>query len=183
MKKRLFIAIFPPENVLKKIQSFQEDIHSENVKLTQKQNLHATLAFFGSVSSKKQQRIENCISSCAQKIKKHVATVSLNPLFLPSKKHATVIALPINKNNTLSNIYSCITKGLGKEEKKEFLPHVTIGRSKKIITKEAMQRINNDQKETTITFAVEKIVLVESQLQKEGSQYTILRKWKLHEKS
>jgi len=186
-KYRIFIAINLPENIKKKLNDYQNNFREMPIKWTSINNLHITLAFLGYIGD--QELLE---------ISKIIKQVSINqaPFYVPLDKisYGPLETMPPkmvwarfddsgdfnsfrnNLNNLLLNS-EIIRFSL---DVKKFSPHITLGRVKKMewrqIEPEDRQDIGQD---LNLKFPVNSIEIMESQLRRNGPEYSILESVKL----
>ena len=96
----------------------------------------------------------------------------------PSFKRPRVIALVLNQSKEMSELYEIIQErfeGLGiVKDTRDFLPHITIGRVKSgFKMNNELDQINN------LSFAIDEIALIKSELTEKGSIYSNLGVYKL----
>lgn len=152
---RAFIALMPDENqrshlseIIDKLHALYPQLHCASL-----EKLHLTLQFF------KDLKIEH-VASVFQIMKE--ATCNQFPfsmqvtkkLLLPNDKHPTVLAYEVQVNKQLKQIKQLLNKSLEqlgyKDEHREFLPHITIARSKdsKLLTEIHLPELNIHSKVT-----------------------------------
>lgn len=174
---RLFFAIDLPIEVKEKLFLIERDFLKYNlpVKWVEKDNFHITLAFLGN------QRLENL--DTLVKIGEQTA-LSFKPFFIslkgigafPSLKWPRVIWVGLEEIEEMQKIYEILNKNLLKNgfqiEKKDFLPHITIGRARKKISNfENIVGRTKLKKNLNIVFEVNGFALWESKLSPLGSNY------------
>ena len=167
---RLFIGIFPPEEIKEKIWEIKEKIESLpwKCKFVEKENYHISLSFLGEVKEEKVKEIENKLKEISSRYPKFVVVLK-NFLFIPSKSYFRVLALDITEGkNYLVKISNEIKKDIGGDIKP---PHLTISRIKNVFDKnkifEEIEKIK-----FRFSFEVKSISLVKSQLTRKGPIYT-----------
>jgi len=177
---RVFIAINLPENIKKELISYQEKWPELPVRWTKRENIHITLVFLGSVSD------EDILEICkiAREVAERHSAFPINfkricygpPGKMPPRmvwaegeKSRDLGGLQQDLENSISNI------NIGKSEKREYAPHLTLGRIKEWEFKkiEPEERPEIDF-EINLSFEVNSIEVMESELRKGGPEYTIL---------
>lgn len=186
--RRLFIAILLPDSVKKNLgkiigrlsQNYPE-LHFEK-----EEKLHLTLKFLG-WTNLPQEKIDSLVEEIALTSPPFTLEFSsLNCFF----SFNFILFADLKESKMLFNLASKIEKGLEKlgfeKEKRKFKGHLTLARGKRKpvsfwrkycqeISKEKIQpRLNQGQ-----SFKVSEIVLMESVLGREGSNYTVLSKYPL----
>lgn len=177
---RIFISIKLPENIINKIISIQENLKALNIikaNFINKNNLHITIAFIGTIS---QENLKNIIN-ILENIKSNSFIAILNNL-----------ELKLNRSKILwLNINSCDLYKLAAEIRlllkdyikldHDFNAHITIARIKDVcdINKldEFINFINTNQE--NLSWQVNKFYLENSQLSTNGSVYNIIKKFTL----
>lgn len=180
MRRRVFIAINPPEGVKKELSSFQLKWPELPCRWTKKDNLHITLAFLGYLTD------EELLDVC--KITKEVGLRN-SPFFItlqkiiygPPRKMRLVWAEGENSlelaklQKDLQSSLAGLSQELDKEKSRGYSPHITLGRLRlfefKRMELEERPQINE---EISLGFEVGSIDVMESRLKRGGAECTIL---------
>lgn len=204
MRHRIFIAINLPEDIRKRLVSYQEQIEelftpyrtrsgTGPARWTKPENLHITLVFLGYLSDEEMVKVCEITREVASKNRSFF--IHLNKIcYAPPKKMPPRMvwaegACPelvegknIDKLTKLrNNLENSLASDLRyKKENRPFSPHITLAR----ISKWDFRRIEPEdrpQVETalSLTFEVNSIEVMESQLKRGGSEYTILESCQL----
>lgn len=167
--KRLFFALWPDENVVRKIN--QHAIKYFSVcqgRLLKKSNWHITLAYFGNADRKTQY----CLEQQADKIKVESFKLSLGKCGY-WKKPAVAWLVPSDIPKELQQLVVELQQNLThcgyKPEERDYQPHVTLVRK-------AKQPPSIDEIEA-IPWIVNKFCLVESITGEGSAVYTVLKEW------
>jgi len=188
MRKRVFVAINLPEKIKMKLVSYQEktsDLFSQEsdfVRWAKKDDLHIIVAFIGSVSDEGILEICETIKEVAKKQEPFLIDlnkITYGPLFSTEKnlkKPPRMIWAMGEKSTELA----FLKNELEKSSSKPISPHITLGRIKawqfnKIDTEERPDVL----REISLGFEVLSIDLMESELKRGGSHYTILENFPL----
>jgi len=187
MKHRVFIAINLPEEVKKKLADYQEKWRDLlPIRWVKKENLHITLAFLGYLDD------EEIVEVC--KITKEVAekhqsfSVNLNKICYgpPKKMPPRMIWVMGERSEEFAALRNDLEKSLlslgrvrpafsQKGRKREFSPHITLGRIRVLewrrIEPEEREDISED---ISFNFEVQTIEAMESHLKRGGPEYRIL---------
>lgn len=167
--KRLFFALWPDEEVVRKIKQHAIKYFSGcQGKILSKDNWHITLAYLGSSDDKTQ----TCIEEQAAKIKAQPFELSLSTCGF-WKKPAVAWLAPLDVPEELRQLALDIQHKLirceYKPEDSDYKPHVTLVRKAK-----QLPSINEIQ---PISWLVNKFCLVESKTEPEGVNYIVLKTW------
>ena len=169
---RLFIAVNFPGSVKKQIADISSQICDvvSGGNPTSKENYHLTLAFLGEVAETKQRSVEKAMES-----------VSFEPFALTIKgvgrfkrNGGDIVWLGIEKTSTLMSLQKDLSKELSKigfePDRKNFEPHLTLGREMKIGS--TWKEIEKIAGAAEMTVPVEKISLMRSERISEKLIYT-----------
>lgn len=187
MRHRIFIAINLPEDIKKKLVDYQGKWPTLPIRWTKKENLHITLVFIGHVND--DELLEVC------KITKEVASrnqsfsVNLNKIYYgpPKKMPPRMVWVEGEKSQEFTSLRDDSEKSLMvseevhfSSEKRAFSPHITLGRIKawefRQIEPEERPEVSE---EISLVFPVNSIEVMESELKRGGSEYTILESYPL----
>jgi len=187
--QRIFTAIDISDEARRKISDYIEDLRGEfsdlRVGWERVEKLHLTLKFLGDIDEKRLKSLVDAVEETAGQLLNFKLQISGTGAF-PSPRNARILWLGVRDERgslpRLNEILEteCERKGFEKE-RRNFKPHLTIARlreppqSKELVGK----HLHNDF--ASIEFAVSEIVIYESQLQKSGSNYSIVSKHKFKE--
>ncbi len=173
MRHRIFIAINLPENIKKKLADYQKRWPEMPIRWTKPGNIHITLAFLGYIND--EELLETCKTVKEMALRHSVFSVNLNKICYgpPQKMPPRMIWAVGEKSEDFTSLRDDLDKSLS--ENREFSPHITLGR----IRKWEWQRIEPEerpevQEDISLSFSVNSIEVMESQLKKGGPEYTIL---------
>ena len=167
MVRRIFLALPVPSKIKNQLGEASGKIKKQlsdwQINWVPTRNLHITLIFFGWVEEKQLEILKKEIATEVRKfIVSKVSTGQLNTQNRP-------IWFEIEKGQEeLTHLQISIAKRLtikGSEESRSFRPHITIGRVKKR-GKSKSRRV-----EESFSWKVDRLVLYESKLTREGSSY------------
>lgn len=178
--KRLFIAIPVVEEVKIRLKSLLQELNETgaDLKPVSVENLHFTLKFLGNVDEENIPEMIQKLTAISFK----PFTISLQGVgFFPSVDRINVLWVGMNSpelifllkevNQTLNYI---------RQEEREDVPHLTIARVKSGKNKEKLQQLVQKYKNTLFgEMMVDKIILFESELGKEGPKYESLQDFSL----
>ena len=177
MRRRLFIAINPPEEVKKTLSLVKEKFPEIPAKWTEKNNIHMTLLFIGHADDDKIKEIKVSIKKGIEKINPfeiEIETISYAPSgsILPKMIWAEIV-----RSEPLRQLRSKIGDGHD-----DFSPHITLARIN------TWQFAKMDPEEIPMiemkgeTFMVESLELMESKLSKGSLKYELLERFELNKK-
>ena len=183
---RAFLAIEIEDYIKDKIDITQEVIYdtaSANIKYVETENIHLTLKFFGDVTDNKIKQINKTITKVISDYKKYTMKI-VNIGAFPNIKHPRVIWTGVkDKNNTTINLIKDLDEELSKlgfKKEKDYVPHITIGRVKKIDDKEKLfNTLKQLKKNYHGKMEVKKICLKSSTLTPQGPIYETVHEFYL----
>lgn len=185
MEKRLFVAIKikPDEKLIDSIYSFKNDLKGEKIKWVETQNIHITLKFLGETDESIVSEIKNVIENAVSGIEKFEFKIDGAGIFA-SKKSPRVIWFGISKHPVLKKLYEAIDSGLEnlgfERDKRNFSPHLTIGRIKYIKEIEILEDLIDEFRDETFQKVdVKEVILYESILRREGPIYKSIKTFQL----
>lgn len=182
MKHRIFIAINFPENIKNKLSSYQEKWPELPIRWTKKDNIHITLIFLGYLSD--EELLEVC--KVTKEVTSQYSSFSINLkkiLYGPPKKMPPrMVWAEGEKSVELGKLQkglenSLLTSSLEgvKSEARPYTPHITLGRIKawefRQIEPAERPEVNE---EINLSFEVNSIEVMESELKRGGPEYAIL---------
>jgi 2'-5' RNA ligase len=182
-RHRIFIAINLPENIRKKLSSYQDKWQEVPAKWVSSDNIHITLEFLGYLTD---QELGDVCMIAKEVIKRNKSfSINLNkicygPLPLNPKKSPKMIWAIGQDVKELANLKNDLEKSLLESvrfspENRKFIPHITLARISewewKKIEPEERQEVDEN---TDLLFSVESVEVMESELKRGGPRYTIL---------
>jgi len=183
MQHRIFIAINFPENIKKELMGFQSKWPKLPVRWVGPENLHITLAFLGYLADEELLEIIKITKEVAQR--NNSFSINLKKICYgpPKKMPPRMIWAEGEKSTELgklqkdleNSLFSAPTKSLKKPETRPYAPHITLGRIRqwefRQIEPEERPEVNEG---ISLSFEVNSIEVMESDLKKGGAEYTIL---------
>lgn len=184
--QRTFIAVSIPEQVARFIQNVQNRLRSSlpEIRWVAVKNIHLTLKFLGEIDPGQNEGIVAQMEEaalCAPPFSLSVKGVGV----FPNHRQARVLWVGLAGDmDRLASIHAGLEKGLESvgfpRDRRSFSPHLTIGRSRRQIHPESIEKalrtMGEDDHET---FMVERIGLYKSVLKPTGAEYTLLHASKL----
>ncbi|MBU5574861.1 MAG: RNA 2',3'-cyclic phosphodiesterase [Candidatus Aenigmatarchaeota archaeon] len=178
---RLFIGINIPENIKKKILEIQEKLKDADIKLVEPENLHICLKFLGEVDENQIENIKKSIDNVCNNYKSF--EIRLNKLnFFPNENFIRVVFIELENPWIIKSMMELLDTELNKygfeKEKRDYIPHITLGRVKNIKNKENFLKITKNIKINEI-ININEIKLFSSKLTQKGPIYSIIYSKKL----
>lgn len=184
-RKRLFIAIEFPDKTKTDFTNIINSLQDRfpQVSWTKKENIHLTIKFLGYVQDKLLPEIKHRTKISSQGIRPFELVFEKVGFFareqliiwLGAKNHSSLLALIKNLDRQMAKL------GF-KKEKREFTPHITVGRGKRldvVILKKIKHKIVSTEFILPKPFRVSEITLIESTLTSKGPIYTPINKFAL----
>ena len=198
MRHRVFVAINLPENIKNKLAEYQEKRPDLPVRWTKKENLHITLIFLGYLIDEELLEVCNITEEIASKNQSFFINLKKIIYGPPKKIPPRLVWVEGEKSEELGKLQKDLENSFltsratakGKEEDlssspspvkglesegRPYTSHLTLGRIKtwefKQIEPEERPEINED---INLSFEVNSIEVMESQLKRTGPNYTIL---------
>lgn len=182
-RHRIFIAINLPEDIKRGLSEYQEKWPELPAKWTAKDNLHITLEFLGDLTD---EELGNVCKVAEEVSKRHkIFSINLNKILYgpPKKNPPRMVWVEGEKSDELADLKEDLQECLLEEIKfrpegqgrQGFTPHITLARIKewefRKIEPEERPEVNED---INLTFTVESIEVMESELKRGGPVYTTL---------
>ena len=183
---RTFLAIEIENHIKNKIDVTQEIIlnsNSAHIKYVETENIHLTLKFFGDVNDNKIKKITKIINDTLKNYK--VFTIKIVHIgAFPNIKHPRVIWTGVkDKDKTTVSLIKELDEKfseIGFNKEKDYVPHITIGRVKKIDDKEILFNTLKKLKKTYHgKMEVKRICLKSSTLTPNGPIYKTIEEFDL----
>jgi 2'-5' RNA ligase len=160
---RLFVAIWPPDDVLERFADIERP-KDPGVKWVPQENLHITLRFLGDADV-------NEVSDRLDQVLLPATTAVLGPAFDLLGERSLIT--PVSGVDDLAAVVQEAVRGLGTErERKRFQGHVTVAR----LARHARPR-RSAGRQFDASFDVEEVALVESTLRDTGAVYETVGTW------
>ncbi len=174
--RRVFIALSLPKEICEKIGDIIKELSRQKfpVRWVGYEGCHITVHFLGDQDERAIENIKDILLRIVPKYRQ--TTARLDKLdYFPSEREPRVIHLSLLEDrNELINLQ----KELGEELKKngfriderKWQPHITLGRAKGTINAAKWEDVAIHK----MTFAINKVELIESKLTPDGTKYSIL---------
>lgn len=184
---RIFIAINLPEDIKNNLVSWQEKFSELPCRWTRKDNLHITLFFIGSVND---EEILDILKITKEVAGRHTPfSINFKRICYgpPGKIPPRMVWVEGEKSKELGRLQqdlenSFLNVNIGKTELREYAPHLTLGRIKEW----EFRKIEPEERpevETSInlTFEINSIEIMESELKRAGPEYYVLESLSLED--
>jgi len=184
-KRRIFIAINLPEEVKKELYSYSKEWPELPGKWTAKDNLHITLEFLGDLTDEELAGVCVAVKKAAEGHESFSLRINQVVYGPPKKVPPRFIWAVGEESRELTSLKKDLEESLVQKisfvpEERSFAPHITLARINtwewKGIEPEERPEIN---KQIDLTFTVESIEVMESELKRGGPIYTILESHQL----
>lgn len=183
---RAFIAIDLEDKIKKRLSSLLLELNkvSQGIKWVRKEGMHLTLKFLGEIEKEKIPEVESILKEISGKYSSFPLRLKGTGSFPPGKKNPRVLWLGIEASKSLKSLQFQIEKALEKlgfpREKREFHPHLTLGRVKFHSHLGGVLSQLEKEKETIFgEMIVEKIIFFQSILKPTGAEYKVLSEFEL----
>lgn len=185
MPRRVFIAITLPEETKRELSSYQKNWPTLPCRWLKKETFHITLAFLGYLNDNELEEVLNITKEVA--LRHNPFLVSLKRVAYGPKKEIPprLVQAEGERSPGFSNLKKDLDNSLAQKigfspGKREFLPHITLGRIKKW----EWRKIEPEERpevelNISLEFQVNSIEIMESHLKRTGAEYEILKAAKI----
>jgi 2'-5' RNA ligase len=181
-KARLFIAIELPERIHQVLQQLQSQLKhpTSSVKWSNPKNTHLTLKFLADTPVDKIPDIKDILTSAFSNLDSFNLSLENKIEAFPSIKRPRVLWIGIKEGaDIVKKIQKQLEENLARlgfnKEKRKFTPHLTLGRTKYLKSKEEyIESIKKVSLEEQVFFTADKIILYQSTLTEKGPVYCCL---------
>jgi 2'-5' RNA ligase len=180
---RTFFAIPIPDEIKVRLNSIQEQLKTQtlgDILWTKSEQMHLTLHFLGDVRADRVKEIASEIQTLIERIPSFRISLSRIGCFSSHGK-PTIVWMGIEEGlRELEEVNRVMGGGLiklgVKIEEREYHPHVTLGRIRKIHKEEfsAFKRQMKEMPPDELRFSVSEILFIRSELTSRGSKYSEL---------
>ncbi|HSC35982.1 MAG TPA: RNA 2',3'-cyclic phosphodiesterase [Thermodesulfobacteriota bacterium] len=176
---RLFIAALLPDEIRARMDEYIGALRSRSggVKWEQREKLHVTLKFLGSVEDSKVPDVSSIIDGLVRNYSPFETDITGYGGF-PDMRYPRILYIGLSENPELSSLQGRIDEALEPlgfpRETRGFLPHVTIGR-----IKSRLRIIEPFPIPEKCKFTIDEIAVVKSETRRDGSVYTPLHIFRL----
>lgn len=183
---RTFIAIDLDKEIKDKLSSFLSELDkvSKKIKWVRKEGMHLTMKFLGEIEEKMIPEVESTLKEISHKCPSFILRLRGTGTFPEGRKNPRVIWVGIEMNQGLKAVQAQLEEELEKKgfsrEKRDFHPHLTLGRIKPHSYLGGIFSLLESNKESDFGgMEVKKITFFQSILKPTGAEYRILSKFDL----
>jgi len=183
--KRIFLAAHIESDFinLELLSDLKSSLSHEKINWTKTDQTHITLKFFGDTKVELIKEIDNKLNEA---IKNHTSfEIHFRKLgVFGSSYNPKVLWLNFEDDNNFKNIFEDVQKNLEKinifGDRQNFVPHLTLGRIKKLTDKKIFQKIIDDYSMIkSQSSKINELTLYESILSTKGATHIALHTYKL----
>lgn len=178
---RTFIAIDLEKDIKDRLSSFLQELHkvSRDIKWVKKEGMHLTLKFLGEVEEKRIPEIESSLKDISRKFSPFVIRFRGTGTFPPGRKNPRVVWVGIEENKAFVAMQARMEEEMEKwgfaKEKREFHPHLTLGRIKTHSYLGGIFPLLEKNRESDFgEMEVNKITFFQSLLKPTGAEYSVI---------
>ncbi|MDP3698875.1 MAG: RNA 2',3'-cyclic phosphodiesterase [Nanoarchaeota archaeon] len=181
--KRLFVAVLVSEEVKERIKPVVDELSKTgaDLKIVSLSHLHFTLKFLGDVDEKKIPEVTKRLAGIAERMKSFEISLKGVGVF-PCMERISVVWIGI-EDSELVSLMKKVSKELAfvrKNDHEEEIAHLTIARVKSTRNKKELQEfVKRFEKKEFGRMIVDKLILFESELRKEGAVHKVVREFRL----
>jgi RNA 2',3'-cyclic 3'-phosphodiesterase len=189
MAQRLFaaVAVAASEALRKLMRELQAELRDERIRWDRLENPHGTLWFFGDTGEERIPELERALAAAAAEMPAFTMAIRGLGLF-GSAQHPSVVWLGIESGTGLKNLFEAMAARLGEvgwaPEKREFLPHLTLGRISGLRDARRFAETLERYREVVVQEqAVTELILYESLLRRGGAEHVPLGRYALSDRT
>jgi len=167
---RLFFALWPDEKTRKQLHNVSNALKQDHFRQTRSTNLHITLVFLGEVSASDQLQLIHRIDGIATRpFQLQLTQIGVWPK--PGILWLAPEEIPRALLKLVGVIQACVRQQGLKTDLRPYKPHVTLARKAK--------RLPRSLPLVTISWEINRFVLVASNTLETGVEYQVLQSWPL----
>lgn len=182
---RTFIAVDLDKEIKSNLLSLLDKLKKkgENIKWIRQEGMHLTIKFIGEIKEEKISDIENILRKIAEGHKPFSLKINGTGFFPLERKNPRVLWAGVEADETLYSLQRQLESDLEKigfpREKREFHPHLTLGRVKAPSVGETISELQKYKESTFGEMMVNKITFFQSILKPSGAEYIKLSEFQL----
>jgi RNA 2',3'-cyclic 3'-phosphodiesterase len=184
--RRLFFAThIQPLPILESFfAQIKQDFHFDNISWAKPEQMHITLRFFGETPQSRIPHICNALKKALHK--EQLFSIQLRQLkMFGSRYHPQVLWLGVDDKGPLKNLFAKTQSSLSdagfEGDRQNFVPHLTLGRLKKIDNLPHFQSVLDRYSDVFAgEYTIDEFVLYESLLRPQGALHIPVEKFLLN---
>jgi 2'-5' RNA ligase len=183
---RTFIAIDLDREIKERLTSLIQELDkvSKKIKWVRKEGMHLTLKFLGEIEEKKIPEVESILKDISSTSPPFLLSLKGTGTFPRGRKTPRVLWVGIEESQGLKDLQSKLEEELEKRgfprEKREFHPHLTLGRVRRhSYLGGILSSLENNKEYDFGEMEVKKISFFQSVLKPTGAEYKILLEFDL----
>jgi 2'-5' RNA ligase len=178
---RTFIAIDLDDQLKKNLEALIDGLrpNGKNVRWVRSEAMHLTLKFLGEIPEENVAKIESALVGVAKKHRPFTLKLRGTGVFPPGRRDPRVVWVGVEGDSSLKELQEAIESAMEKlgfaREKRDFRPHLTLGRVKFPSRLESLLADLEKHKETTFgEMQVRRVTFFRSTLRPSGAEYSVL---------
>jgi 2'-5' RNA ligase len=186
---RTFIAINLDQQLKETLSQLIEELERldparKSVKWVNQQGMHLTLKFLGEIDENRVRQIESVLERVSDRSRAFTMKITGTGYFPPDRRNPRVLWMGIEEEESLKTLQSRLEEEMEKlgfpKEKREFHPHLTLGRVKIASNlREVMLHLEKYGSQNFGAMEVKKITFFKSVLKPTGAEYSVLSEFEL----
>ena len=183
---RTFIAIDLDQGIKEALSAFIDQLKekSRNIRWIRREGMHLTLKFLGEIKEEKIPEIENILEKAVRNYQPFSLKIKGTGYFPLKKKNPRVLWIGVEADEALSSLQKRLENELEKigipREKREFHPHLTLGRVKAPSSvQETVCELERHKELVFGEMTINKITFFQSILKPSGAEYNALSEHQL----
>jgi 2'-5' RNA ligase len=183
---RAFIAIALPDNIVRYVETLQNQLRAAGLKLNwvRPRSIHLTLKFLGDIEQAQVEHVAAAMQSAARQNAPLELAVQGMGVF-PTLKRPRVLWVGVGgQTDGLLNLHRSLEDALAgagiAREERPFKAHLTVARIKsQVAPQQLIQAIEKGAQSAPLPLPVNEVGLFQSRLQPTGAVYTLLARGRL----
>ncbi|NIM90079.1 MAG: RNA 2',3'-cyclic phosphodiesterase [Candidatus Aminicenantes bacterium] len=183
---RTFIAIDLDTEIKEALSALIDKLRErhQNIRWVRREAMHLTLKFLGEIDKERVPEIKNILEKVVRNYQPFFLKITGTGYFPAKKKNPRVLWTGVEADEALTSLQQTLERELQKigfaEEKRDFHPHLTLGRVKfPSSIQETMRELESHQESVFGEMTVKKITLFQSILKPSGAEYKALSEHQL----
>jgi 2'-5' RNA ligase len=183
---RTFIAIDLDNQLKKNLEALIDELrpNGRNIRWVRSEAMHLTLKFLGEIAEENVSRIESALENIVKTHRSFTLKLQGTGVFPPGRRDPRVLWVGIQGDPSFKVLQEAIESAMEKlgfaREKRDFQPHLTLGRVKFPSRLEPLLADLEKHKETPFgEMEVRKVTFFRSTLRPSGAEYSVLSEFPL----